>query len=194
MSRVLPAALVALALAMPARAGSPAVSTVAPPPLRMVAASGTAEVPVAVAPVPAVLTPLAPWLPLIRSTSAADGLPWRMVAALVLVESGGNPSVVSATGAEGLAQVEPATGHAEGFFGLRSPVVNLMAATAYLAHLGRLYGVTAGCWQEGTAAGGACGWVIDEVLSGYNAGPGGAYQAAYVRRVRAEWVVVEGAA
>jgi soluble lytic murein transglycosylase-like protein len=160
----------------------------------MVAASRAAAVPVAVAPVPAVLRPVERWLPLIRSTSAAEGLPWRMVAALVLVESGGDPSAVSPAGAVGLAQVEPRTAAAEGFFGLLDPQVNLMAATAYLAHLGRLYGVTAGCWQEGTAAGGACGRAIDEVLSAYNAGPRGGYQGTYVRRVRSDWVAVEGMA
>ena len=191
MTRTLPALALALLLA-----GSPVpIRRRRVPVAHMAVASGAAAaIPPAVAPVRAVLVPLAPWLPLIRSTSAAQGLPWRMVAALVLVESGGDPSVVSATGAEGLAQVEPATGHAEGFFGLRSPTVNLMAATAYLAHLGRLYGVTARCWAQGTAAGGACGWEIDEVLSAYNAGPDGGYQAAYVGRVRADWVAVEGAA
>ncbi len=191
MTRTLPVLALALLLA-----GSPVpIRRRRVPVVHMAVASGAAAaIPVAVPPVPPVLAPVERWLPLIRSTSAAEGLPWRMVAAVVRVESGGDPSAVSPAGAVGLAQVEPATAHAEGYFGLLDPQVNLEAATAYLAWLGGLYGVTAGCWQAGTAAGGACGWEIDEVLSAYNAGPHGGYQAAYVRRVRADWVAIEGAA
>ena len=191
--RTLPVLAVAFALAMPAPAASgPLVAVV--PPLHMVAASRAAAVPAAVAPVPAVLAPLVRWLPTFRQQAAATGVPASLLEAVALVESGGNPDAVSPAGATGLMQLRRSTAHQVGVFGRIAPAASIAGGARYLSWLGGLYGVTAGCWQEGTAAGGECGWEIDEVLSGYNAGPHGGYQAAYVRRVRADWVAIEGAA
>lgn len=190
--RTLPVLLTAFALAMPAPAASgPLVAAV--PPLRMVAASGAAAVPVAVAPVPPVLAPLAPWLPTFRTEAAATGVPDSLLEAVALVESGGNPDAVSPAGATGLMQLRRATAHSVGVFGRIAPVASIAGGARYLAWLGGLYGVTAGCWQEGTAAGGACGGRIARVLSAYAAGPLGGPQPWYVARVERTWREVGGA-
>ncbi len=142
---------------------------------------------------PAVLAPLAPWLGVFHRQAQATGVPQAALEAVALVESGGNPAAVSSVGALGLMQVRPMTGMSVGVWGLQAPVASITAGARYLARLGRRYGVTAACWAQGAQETGACAWRVDRVLSAYAAGPG-ATVLWYCRRVRRDWVAVEGAA
>lgn len=81
-----------------------------------------------------------------------DGL---LLAALVEVESGFRPDVVSPQGAVGLMQVMPATGQSYGAHDLTDPQINLTVGTRYLADLLERYGGS-----------------LDLALAAYNAGPG----------------------
>ena len=81
-----------------------------------------------------------------------DGL---LLAALVEVESGFRPGVVSPQGAVGLMQVMPTTGSSYGADDLTDPRTNLTVGTRYLADLLGRYGGS-----------------LDLALAAYNAGPG----------------------
>lgn len=81
-----------------------------------------------------------------------DGL---LLAALVEVESGFRPDVVSPQGAVGLMQVMPTTGSSYGAGDLMDPETNLTVGTRYFADLLDRYGGS-----------------LDLALAAYNAGPG----------------------
>ena len=192
MTRTLPAILLSLCLC--GATHTPAIATRHLRPAAMAETHHAAQsVPRVAAPVPAVLAPLAPWLGVFRQQARATGVPVALLEGLALVESSGRPWVVSSKGATGLLQVMPSTAASVGVFGLLSPQANITAGARYLARLGRRYGVTAACWAQGARETAACAWRVDEVLSAYAAGPG-ATVLWYCRRVRRDWVAVEGAA
>jgi soluble lytic murein transglycosylase-like protein len=62
-----------------------------------------------------------PWCGLIESAAAEYGVPADLVAAVMLQESGGQPEVISASGAVGLMQVMPSDGIAAGFMCVNGP-------------------------------------------------------------------------
>lgn len=191
MRRPLAAALAALALLHPSHATAPAA------PLRVTVALPRLTQPAPAAmqrPMPAALRPLASYLPLFRRYPRRAGIPASLAEAVALVESDGHPWAVSAEGAVGLLQVLPRTAHSLGVWGLRSPVASIVAGTRYLRWLGHLYGVRPSCWRVSPGGDAACAWRVDRVLSAYNSGPRGAYQARYVADVRARWVAVRGGA
>lgn len=105
--------------------------------------------------VPAVLAKLGGVVPLNPDGTASSAL----VNAVVQQESGGNPNAQSAKGAQGLAQVMPATGASPGF-GVQplqnnSPQENLRFGTDYLNAMLKKYSGN-----------------VPQALAAYNAGPG----------------------
>lgn len=88
----------------------------------------------------------------VAEAHSLDGL---LLAALVEVESGFRPDVVSPQGAIGLMQVMPATGTQYGAENLTDPRTNLVAGARYLSDLLDAYGGS-----------------LDLALAAYNAGPG----------------------
>lgn len=72
------------------------------------------------------------WCALIESTSASYGLDPLLIAAVMLVESGGQPEVISHSGAVGLMQVMPRDGVASTFQCINGPCFASRPATAEL--------------------------------------------------------------
>lgn len=62
-----------------------------------------------------------PWCGLIESASHEYSVPAELIAAVMLQESGGQPEVISASGAVGLMQVMPSDGIAAGFICANGP-------------------------------------------------------------------------
>lgn len=193
--RVGAALTVALCLAGATHAPAVAVRRVRVAQMRVTEYHAAPAMPVAVAPTPTptVLQPLQPYLRAFHRAAQQAHVPASLLEAVALTESGGNPSAVSSVGALSIMQVRPSTGHALGFWGLRSPVVSIEAGAAYLARLAHRYGVDAPCWAVSPGGSGACAWRVDEVLSGYAGGPG-AWVPWYAQRVRRAWVAIEGVA
>jgi soluble lytic murein transglycosylase-like protein len=79
-------------------------------------------------------------LALVAAVAQAFHVDPALVWAVVMVESGGNPTATSSTGAQGLMQLEPATAAALGVRDAYNPRANLAGGTAYLAGLVRRYG------------------------------------------------------
>lgn len=177
MRRVWPAIAVALLLG---NAAHPVVTRVVKirPAVMQGMSKPAASQPVATPPVPGVLQPLQPYLRAFSHAAQVTKVPQSLLEAVALTESSGNPAAVSRRGAEGLMQVEPRTAHAMGVWGVAAPVVNILAGARYLAWLAQQVHLD-GCW--------ACAWPVDRVLSGYNAGLHGRYQAGYVASVRRRW-------
>jgi hypothetical protein len=92
---------------------------------------------------------------LIGGASTKYGIDPEMLAAVMRVESGGNPGIISPKGAEGLMQVMPGTAAAYGGGNLFNPAHNIDIGSHILADLLRKYGPD---WPK--------------VLAAYNAGPG----------------------
>lgn len=61
------------------------------------------------------------WCPLIERAEQNTGLPASLIASVILQESGGNPSVISSSGAVGLMQVMPCDGIASEFMCVNGP-------------------------------------------------------------------------
>jgi len=91
------------------------------------------------------------WKSDIEYAAQQHGVPWELLAAIVAVESGGNPNAVSPAGAVGLAQVMPQY-HAQraAKYGgdLSDPRVNLLVAAEILAENYKRYG----SWDKAIAA------------------------------------------
>lgn len=64
---------------------------------------------------------IAPWCSLIEEASQKYGVPAELVAAVMLQESGGQPEVISSSGAVGLMQVMPSDGIAASFICANGP-------------------------------------------------------------------------
>jgi len=93
---------------------------------------------------------------LINWAAGVIGIPPQVVAAQINEESGGNPSALSPTGAQGVAQFEPATWADQGCAGSPNDVNSAM--TCYAKYMYQLL------QQEGGN--------VRNALAAYNAGPG----------------------
>jgi len=91
--------------------------------------------------------------PMIAQAAALEGVPPNLLAALVEVESGGNPRAVSPAGAIGLTQLMPSTARALGV-NPYDPWENLLGGARYLRQQYERFG----------------DWAL--ALAAYNAGPG----------------------
>jgi murein DD-endopeptidase MepM/ murein hydrolase activator NlpD len=91
------------------------------------------------------------WEKEIKAAAEKHNVPWELLAAIVAVESGGNPEAVSVSGAIGLAQVMPQyhSQRAAKYGGnLADPQTNLMVAAEILAENYQRYG----SWDKAVAA------------------------------------------
>jgi len=91
------------------------------------------------------------WEKEIKAAAEQHNVPWELLAAVVAVESGGNPEAVSVAGAIGLAQVMPQYhSHRAAKYGgnLADPQTNLMVAAEILAENYQRYG----SWDKAVAA------------------------------------------
>ncbi len=112
------------------------------------------------------------WMPAIAAAAARHGVDPTLVAIVVLVESGGNPSAVSPSGAVGLMQIMPGTAldiatrrgiAAVPPKGMFNPETNLDFGAWYLADMLRAFGVTDDPgWQR----------TVETAAAAYNGGPG----------------------
>ena len=110
--------------------------------------------------------------------AAQNNLDPEMVRAVIQQESSGDPTLVSAAGAQGLMQLMPSTAAGFGVQNAFDPEQNIKAGTRYLAGLLREFGGD-----------------TDKALAAYNAGPGAVKKANgippfpetqhYVRRIKA---------
>ncbi len=91
---------------------------------------------------------------LIRRHSDANGLEFRLVKAVMLAESNGNPTAVSQKGAQGLMQIMPDTAQELELRNPFDPEENIEAGARYLKLLHQLF--------KGN---------LELVLAAYNAGP-----------------------
>lgn len=122
-----------------------------------------------------VMAALRPYRDWIRQAAEQTGLPPTLLAAVIWVESAGNPRAVSPAGAQGLMQLMPATAQMLGVSDPFDPRENVLAGSRYLEQLWRRFGE------------------LPLALAAYNAGPGRveryggippfAETRAYVRRV-----------
>lgn len=122
----------------------------------------------------------------IEKSAAAAGLDPRLVLAVVMEESGGNPSARSPVGARGLMQLMPGTARQLGVHNALDPAANLTGGSRYLSEqLERFDGR------------------LDLALAAYNAGPGAVDRAGgrvpafretrgYVQRVMARYERLKG--
>lgn len=127
------------------------------------------------------------WLPQIQSAEAATGIPSAYIAAVIRVESGGDPNAVSSAGAIGLMQVMPYEFESQGISSdlWYDPATNVMAGSTeiakHLASTGSIESALAsyfgiGCDSTGTCTDG----YISTVLS---------YAAAYAEAIGSGTVV-----
>ena len=91
---------------------------------------------------------------IIKQHSEANGIDPRLVKAVMLVESNGNPKAVSHKGARGLMQIMPETGDSLDLKNPFDPEENIQAGARYLKLLHELF--------KGN---------LELVLAAYNAGP-----------------------
>ncbi|MFK7944800.1 MAG: lytic transglycosylase domain-containing protein [Paracoccaceae bacterium] len=78
---------------------------------------------------------LSKWRPEIEAAARHAKVSEALIAAVVLVESGGNPRAVSPAGAQGLGQLMPGTARRYGVRNSFDPGQNLKGAAAYLSDL-----------------------------------------------------------
>ena len=102
------------------------------------------------------------WLPEIQAASAATGVPAEVIAAVIRVESGGNPNAVSVAGAIGLMQVMPAEFQSQGIpeGSWYDPATNILAGSTeigkFLASTGSIEQALATYFGSGCDAVGTC--------------------------------------
>ena len=91
--------------------------------------------------------PVLQWLPEITAANTTTGTPLSLIAGIMRVESGGDPTIVSPQGAQGLMQVMPVELAAQGIAEAqwRDPATNVLAGAVILAQR------SGGGW-EGAAA------------------------------------------
>jgi soluble lytic murein transglycosylase-like protein len=114
-------------------------------------------------------TPAAPsWrTAAVVAAAQTSGLPAALVAAVIQVESEGDPLAVSPAGAEGLMQLEPATAAALGVHNIFDARQNAIGGARYLATWLQVYGGPS-CVPHPTT----CLHALSLALAAYNAGPG----------------------
>lgn len=91
------------------------------------------------------------WKPLLEEAERQFGVPWDVLAAIMAIESGGNPNARSPQGAVGLMQIMPNyhAGRASKYGGnLWDPRTNIFTAADFLSELYRRYG----SWDKAAAA------------------------------------------
>lgn len=76
-----------------------------------------------------------PYLDLIARTSAAEGIDWRLVVAVIAVESAFDPTSESEAGAYGLMQVRPIAAREVEMAEFQTPAANVRAGVRYLRRL-----------------------------------------------------------
>lgn len=76
-----------------------------------------------------------PFLDLIVRTANNEGVDWRLVVAVIAVESGFNPTSESAAGAYGLMQVRPIAAREVDMDDFQTPAANVRAGVRYLRRL-----------------------------------------------------------
>jgi soluble lytic murein transglycosylase-like protein len=76
---------------------------------------------------------------IVAEQSRAQGVPQSLVQAVIVQESGGDPSAISSAGAMGLMQLMPATAAAYGVANAFDPSANVAGGVAYLHDLLRRY-------------------------------------------------------
>jgi hypothetical protein len=118
------------------------------------------------------------WLPLMEVASEKHQIPVSLIAAIITVESSGEPSAVSPAGAQGLMQIMPSHFERYGIpeANWRDPATNIDTGTRFLAELvaarGTISKAVAGYFGEGCDAHGTCtGDYVTRVL---------AWQAFYI--------------
>jgi membrane-bound lytic murein transglycosylase MltF len=103
---------------------------------------------------------LSPYDHLIIHHAEAEGLDWRLVAAIISEESDFDPEATSQRGAYGLMQVRPIAAEAVGSRHFKTPSDNIQAGSRYLKQLGDRFGGAHGRDRLALA------------LAAYNMGPG----------------------
>jgi soluble lytic murein transglycosylase-like protein len=76
-----------------------------------------------------------PYRELITRTATSEGIDWRLVAAVITVESGFNPTSESDAGAYGLMQVRPIAARDVEMDDFQTPAANVRAGVRYLRRL-----------------------------------------------------------
>jgi soluble lytic murein transglycosylase-like protein len=92
---------------------------------------------------------------LVTDASQANGVPAGLVRAVLMAESGGNPSAISVAGAQGLMQLMPGTSAGCGIADPFDPTENVECGTGYLRSLLHRYRNN-----------------VTLAVAAYNAGPG----------------------
>ena len=77
---------------------------------------------------------------MVRTAALLHGVDPKLILAVIVVESEGNPKVVSRRGAQGLMQLMPKTARAMGAKDSKEPFQNILAGTKYLKELEERYG------------------------------------------------------
>lgn len=83
-----------------------------------------------------------PYLDLIARTATSEGLDWRLVVAVIAVESGFNPTSESEAGAYGLMQVMPIAARDVDMDEFQTPAANVRAGVRYLRRLLAMFPAT----------------------------------------------------
>jgi hypothetical protein len=91
---------------------------------------------------------LGQWSDMIRSEASDAGIPWQVVASLVIIESGGNADARSANGGVGLMLIRPDVFPEAADANLTDPQTNLRVGANILANLYQQWGT----WQQVVAA------------------------------------------
>lgn len=106
--------------------------------------------------------PVLQWLPQIEAAAGATGVPAEYIAAVIRVESGGDPNAVSVAGAIGLMQVMPAEFQSQGIpeSAWFDPATNILAGSTeigrFLAATGSIEQALASYFGMGCDAVGTC--------------------------------------
>lgn len=114
--------------------------------------------------------PLSPYDYLIAHHAEAQGLDWRLVAALIFEESRFDPAAESDAGAYGLMQVRPIAAAAVGAHSFKAPGDNIRTGARYLRQLSETFTESHG------------GEHLALVLAAYNIGPGHLHDAQRLAR------------
>jgi len=102
---------------------------------------------------------------MIKSASQETGVSEELIAAIMTVESHGNPDAVSKKGARGLMQLMPATAKSMGVSNIMDPRENLLGGARYLAKLLKAFNGN-----------------VDWAIAAYNMGPNALHRAESGKR------------
>lgn len=119
-------------------------------------------------PTPGLAAPPGWWTPVVAAAARVSGLPPALIAAVIQVESEGNPGAVSPAGAEGLMQLLPSTAAELGVTNIFDPIQNADGGARYLAAWLLRY---SGGEQHCVTSPQDCPYALTVALAAYNAGP-----------------------